>query len=792
MHNLKYILAVPLALMFALFSDHQPLAVATISPNAPIAPSTPGTPVLNQIVPRGAQRGTERTFTFVGERLFDAKEVFFYDKGFEVKKIEQVDGKSVKVTVAVSAEARIGEHVAQLRTASGISDYRNFFVGALPEIDESEPNSEFTAPQKIALGTTVNGVIMNEDVDWYQLEAKKGQRISVEIEAIRLGFMFDPYIEIRDSEGTELAKCDDCPLTKQDGHFSVHAPADGSYTIMVRETSYGGNANCRYRLHVGDFPRPALVYPAGGKFGETKEVTFLGDPSGPMKQSVTLPVAEGFRPGLFCKDSAGISPSPLPFLLSDLNSVEEVEPNDGYFKQEAHTLPIAIDGILSAGDKSDFHRFSAKKGQTWIIDCQARRLGSPLDPIINVFYAKNKKHIAGNDDVARKPDAQMRFQVPEDGDYFVRVLDHLRRSGDDFIYRLQIQAAKPELTVGIKRNDRFSQRRQQIAIPKGNRFGLLMEATKQNFSGKIKLIADSLPPGVTMDCKPMAANMNLMPVVFSATDDAVIDGDLFDINAQHVDNENIKGGYRLRAALVLGVPNNTLYYPCDVDKTAVAVLDPVPFKLEMVPPQTPLLRDGSTSVKIKIHRDEGFEGDIWLQFPFRPPGVGTNYQIKIKKDRTEFDYPLNANSNAQIGKWPVYVIGWSNVKGKAWVSTQLSEIEIAEPRVKMEMAMTSITQGESAEMACTLEQLIPFEGEATAELVGVPPNVKTNSPLKFDATTESLTFKYETTEKSPTGKHSPFVRVKIPHTGGTMVATAGRGQLRINKPRPAKKKVAAK
>ena len=768
------------------------LGVVASFSNFAFAANAPGTPVLNQIVPRGVQRGTEKEFTFVGARLFDAKEVFFYDDGFEVKKIEQVNANSVKVTVAVSPDCRVGEHVAQLRTAGGVSDYRNFFVGVLPEVAEVEPNSEFNAPQKIESGTTVNGVITNEDLDWFQIEAKAGQRISVEIEAIRLGFMFDPYIEIRDAEGNELAKCDDCPLLKQDAFLSIHAPADGTYAIMVRETSYGGNENCRYRLHVGEFPRPALVYPAGGKFGETKEVTFLGDPAGPMKQSVTLPASEGFRGGLFCKDDKGLSPSPLPFLLSDLNSVEEVEPNNTFHKQTAVNLPVAIDGKIAKGDTFDFHRFTAKKGQTWIIDCQARRIGSPLDPVINVFYAKDNKHIAGNDDTDRKPDAQYRFVVPEDGDYFVRVFDHLNRSGNDFIYRLQIEAPKPELTVNIRRNDRFSQRRQQIAIPKGNRFGLLMDAAKKNFDGQIKLIADKLPPGVTMECKPMAANMTFMPVVFTATEDAVIDGGLFEVKAEHVNKPEINGGYRLRADLVLGVPNNTLYYPCYVDKMAVSVLDPVPFKLEMVPPKAPLLRDGQATVKVKIHRDEGFEKDVWLQFPFRPPGVGTNYQVKVPKDKNEFDYPLNANGNAQIGNWPIYVLGWSDVKGQAWISTQLSELEIAEPRVKMQMAMTSVTQGQSAEMKCTLDQLIAFEGEATAELLGVPPNVKTNSPLKFDAKTTELTFKFETTDKSPPGKHGPFIRVKIPQNGEMMQATAGRGQLRINKPRPPKKKQVAK
>ena len=768
-------------------------AIVLFATALPVCGSSPSTPILHQIVPRGLQRGTTKELTFHGERLFDAKEVFFYDDGVEVEKLEQVNDKAVKVTIKVSPECRIGEHVAQLRTASGVTDFRNFYVGVLPEIDEAEPNSSFESPQQIEMNHTVNGVITGEDIDWFQFKATAGQRISVEIEAIRLGVMFDPWIELRDADGKELVRCDDTPLTKQDGHFSIKAPADGTYSVMVRETSYGGSDQCRYRLHVGDFPRPTLAFPAGGKFGETVELTFYGDPDGPVKKSVTLPSAEDFRGGIFYQDDSGVCPSPLPFLLSDLDSSQEVEPNDTFVEQDAVTLPCAIDGCLAAGDKFDFLRFTAKKNQTWIIDCRARKIGSPLDPVINVYSAKTKKHLGGNDDFANAPDSKFRFKVPEDGDYFVRVRDHLNRTDDNFVYRVQFQKPRASVALAMRRNDRFSQRRQQIAIPQGNRFGFLMDAKKVDFGGQIKLIADSLPEGVTMECRPMAASMNFMPVVFSASQDAVIEGGLFDIVAQSVDESKpVTSDYRLNADLALG-PNKRPYFVCDVDQAAIAVLDPVPFKIEMVPPKTLLLRDGSMNVKVKVHRDEGFDKDVFVQFPFRSPGVGTTYQIKIPKGKTEIDYPINANGNSALGKWPVYILGWAEVRGKAWVSSQLSEIEVAEPRVKIQMAKTSLDRGQSAELKCAVEQLIPFEGEATAELVGLPPHVTSNSPLKFDVKTESLVFKIETTDKSRPGKHSPLIKVKIPHQGEMMVANAGRGEVRINKPRSTRdKKVAAK
>ena len=151
-------------------------------------------------------------------------------------------------------------------------------------MEEKEPNNEFLTPQKIPLNCTVHGVANNEDVDYFAVEAKKGQRISVEIEGMRLGTtFFDPYIAILDSKRFELATSDDTALLKQDGCLSIVAPADGTYIVMVRETSYRGNGACQYRLHVGTFPRPMAVVPAGGKLGEEVELRFIGDATGEIR-----------------------------------------------------------------------------------------------------------------------------------------------------------------------------------------------------------------------------------------------------------------------------------------------------------------------------------------------------------------------------------------------------------------------------------------------------------------------------------------------------------------------------
>ena len=74
----------------------------------------------------------------------------------------------------------------RLRTATGISELRTFWVGALPIVEEKEPNSDFAAPQKVPMNVTVHGVVQSEDVDYFLVEAKKGQRLTAEIEGMRL------------------------------------------------------------------------------------------------------------------------------------------------------------------------------------------------------------------------------------------------------------------------------------------------------------------------------------------------------------------------------------------------------------------------------------------------------------------------------------------------------------------------------------------------------------------------------------------------------------------------------
>lgn len=750
-------------------------------------------PDLRFVRPRGGQRGTEVSLTFIGARLSDAVEILSYKKGFEFKEIK-ADPKNANICTAIvkiAPDCDLGEHTFQVRTKSGVSDYKTFWVGPFPEVAEKEPNSEFETPQPIELNQTVTGITQNEDVDYFVVNAKKGQRISAEIEGVRLATtLLDPYLAILDEKRFELKAEDDLPLLRNDSAISVIAPADGKYTILVRDSSYTGNGNAHYRLHVGTYPRPTAVYPAGGQLGTKQKVTFKGNTVDNLVQEFQLPDKPNDEFELFAADAGGSPPSGNVFRLFPHGNSMEQEPNNEFKQASPAALPNAFNGIIEKEGDIDYFKFQGKKGQTLEVECYARRVRSPLDPVMYLYDAKFKR-VASNDD-SRGPDSYFRYKFPADGEYYLSVTDHLSRGGVDFVYRVEMLPVSPELELGIPRNARYSQERQRIVVAKGNRFAAVISAKRTNFGGEIVLDSSNFPPGVKMIAEPMAANLTTMPVVFEAAADAPVEGQLIELKGRHADpKQKIEGVFKNRADLVR-VRNNQLLWMKDVAQIPVAVVEELPFKLDIVEPKAPLTRNGSMQLKVVATRKEGFDEPITLQFPFRPPGVGASSRVTIPKGKNEVVYPLNANGNAQIKKWKVFVIGSANVGGAAWVSSQLANLEVADSFVDLDLARTAVEQGQETEILCKVNMKNPFDGDAKIKLVGLPPKVTTED-ISFNKESKELIFKVKTDPASPQGRHkSLFCQVEIPMNGETVVHTTGRTELRIDKPLPPKKDEPAK
>ena len=766
-------------------------------------------PAVGGVSPRGAQRGTEVELTFSGDRLSDAQEVLLYAPGLTVSKLEVVNDKAVKAKVAVAPTARLGEHCLRLRTLTGVSELRTFYVGALPLLPEAEPNTDFAKPQKIPLNVTVTGTIENEDVDYFLVEAKKGDRITAEVEGMRLGMtLFDPYVSIMDTKRFDLAASDDSALLLQDPIASVVAPADGTYVIQLRETSYGGSGACAYRLHVGTFPRPAVAFPAGGKAGEETKITYLGDVAGPIEHTLKVPADATSPLALFAEQNGQVAPSPVHFRVSPFANVMEAEPNNEVSKatRAPGDLPLAFNGVIEKEKDADFFRFTAKKGQVFDVRVHARSVRSPLDPVL-VIHKADGAGLASNDD-AGSPDSYLRFTVPEDGDYCFQVYDHLLRGSAESVYRVEVTPVAPQLAISLPNVGGIvpTQERQTIVIPRGNRFATLVRATRADFAGEVTIETPDLPKGVTAVSEPVQPALDVTPVVFEAAADAPVGARLVALGGKPADaNAKVAGKFRQNVDLILG-NNNVTMYAASVDQAVVAVAEEAPFKISIVQPKVPLVQLGQMQLKIVAERKPGFTGPIHVQMLFDPPGVGSG-QADIPGDKNEITIPLNASGGAAVRKWKIAVLGRADMPappapapgqpapppgsvpaaGPVWVSSQLAELEVAPPVVTGKIEMAATEQGKPAPVLCKLEAKTKFDGKAKLQLLGLPPNA-TAGELEITAADPQAIFNVNVDAKTPAGQHNQLAAVvTVMKDGEPIVQTvASGGVLRVDPPPPPK------
>ncbi|HEV2292360.1 MAG TPA: PPC domain-containing protein [Tepidisphaeraceae bacterium] len=751
------------------------------------APVRAASPDLANVIPRGGQRGTEINVVFHGDRLGDAREVFVYSPGVTFSQLDAKDPKKLTAKVTIAPDAPLGEHCLRVRTATGITPLRTFYVGALPHVDEKEPNSEFDKSQKIELNVTVNGVITNEDLDYYAIDLKKGQRITAEVEGMRLAStapqaIFDPFVAILDGKQFELIASDDSALFLQDPVLSLAVPEDGRYYVFVRESAYGGDDNSHYRLHVGAFPRPRAVFPPGGQAGTEQAVKFIGDIAGEHEQTFKLP-AEFHQPyfPLFLARHGAVAPSANRFRISPFGNVMEAEPNNEIkTATPVAALPIAMNGVIGDKGDVDFFKVAAKKDQTFDFNVYARRLRSPLDSVIHIFDAAGKV-LNGNDD-NQSPDSYQRFTFPADGEYTIRIYDQLYDGGPDYVYRIEVSPITPAATLGIPLITANSQERQTIVVPRGNRYATLIRATRSDFAGDIKLSIDNLPQGITMHADTLKGDM--IPVLFEADDAAATGGALVDVVGTPTEaNSPVRASFSQTVDLVYR-NNQPPYYTATVSKLAVAVAEEVPFKLNIVQPKVPIVQNGSMQLKVIAERKPGFAAPINLTMLQNPPGIGSG-GVAIAENTSEATMTLSASGDAAAGKSKICVIGNADINGTTWAASPFAELEVAAPFVTAKVEMAAAEQGKSAPVLINLEQKTPFDGKAKVQLVGLPPNA-TAPEMEITSADKTVVFEVKADAKTPVGQHNAlFCIVTVTKDGEPIVHNIGQGGvLRVDAPAP--------
>jgi hypothetical protein len=781
---------------------------------------------LARITPPGGQRGAIVEVEFIGRALEQPRGVLFYEPGIAVESLEMVEsapgpngkmvaveaGYRVKAKLKIAADCPLGPHGLRLQTAGGLTEYARFFVGPFPTIEENETNLKRNDKRETALPVPANTTVFGRlndptDLDVYRVEVKKGQRVSAEVEAFRLGVergLPDLHLAILDADGKRLAAADDSTLFIQDPVLSVIAERDGPYFVEVRHCMYNGSGEV-YRLHVGTSSRPTGLYPAGGLAGSELTVRVLGDPKGTWEQTVTLPDAAGDFP--FAVTADGVSaPSPNRLRVSPFPNVLEDETG------LVASLPVAFNGIITKPGESDSFRFRAKKGEAYRFHALANVLGSPLNPVITIRPANAK----GNAGLQRATDATaaqlgyapagglnrdtrdpvLVYTVPADGEYVLSIEDERGEGGADFVYRIEatpLQNAIYTYIASEPENQFQPQARQAIAVAPGNRFTVQVGvfASGRPSTNDLELVGIDLPAGVTMTAPILKPGMTRVPVIFEASADAKPTAAFVDLVVRPVGNadSSLASGFR-QTVPMNAYGNNDYYLHISVDKLALCITEPAPFRVSIEEPKSALVQNGEMALKFTVERDKGYNGPVTVQMDWKPTGVSTATPVTVRAGQTEGVYILGASRNAAAGVHQVALTattgparrGYNDGESRVIVASQPFKLNVSEPHVEARIARTSIERGKTGTIVCKLNHLQAFEGSATATLARLPRGIElVETSRSITSQDKEVTFTLKATSEALVGNYQGIVLdLTVTVNGQAVRQLSGSGILRVD------------
>jgi hypothetical protein len=799
--------------------------------------------IVEYAIPRGAGRGETVAVRLYGTYLDEPQEVVFHSPGIRCIAIDppvaeptpiklahgsQVVG-SVTAQFEIAPDCPLGEHLLRLRTRTLLSEPVTFWVGPFPTIEEQEvERGENDTPQQaqlVPVNSTVNGRIQPDesmDRDCYAIDLKRGQRLSADLEAVRLGTQHffeenDCRIRILGPSGNELAVVDDTPLLVQDPVASVIAEADGRYTVEVSQQMHTPGPRCFYRLHLGTFAIPTAVFPAGGPPGQTLTATCFGDAGGPITTAISLPASSGpvgerdfFR---WHHDDAGTF-SPTPLLLRVTPHRNLVEPAD--HRADAPAAPVAFNGIVACDGERDEWRFHAEKGEKLDIRVYGRTLGGPIDPRISVRRVNSppeSKPLAVADDATlaergywscnthlqRKDllDPALFFVAPEAGDYVVGIEDIRGLGGPHHVYRIEvschIDGLHPILIgqYGYKRPRELA-----LVVPRDNRWTTtvtLGEGLASQFTGDVELAVVGLPRGVTMQAGRFTQGLKKMPVQFSADATAEPGVAFIQLMAQAVDGTPLAGAAQ-QGFVFTDRRGGYAWHYAAVDRFALAVVDPAPMSIECESSTVAIARRGEVTLDLKILRERGFEAPLELQADWLPPGVEKGPPVSVAAGETRAQLRLRATDKAPLGTWPITVTATTldgdvlAGTGCRLVTTPFIQLDVSEPYFVLEFERAAIERGRSGEITAAIKHNKPFFGTAVARLVGLPHGVHQLEPLPVITSADSsCTFRVKVTADALVGPYKDIsADVAVPLNGQTIRQQSGGGLLRVDPARGSK------
>jgi len=814
------------------------LLVMTLLMTSPLVPNASGGAMLLHIgatTPRVVPRGATTEITIQGICLKEAQEIIFYKPGIRVVSIEQlpklpqpiglVHGGRMEEQILCKFEVAPncvpGEHPFRVRTAAEITSLGTIHVSPFKVIDENEQGNNSNDTFQTAMPVTTNvsvrgrmGPSSKGDIDVYRVPVVAGGRVSVEVDSVRIADMhyggseYDLALRILDEAGRELGSNDDNPQHLQDPLLSIKTPRDGFAYVEVRRSVFVPHDKA-YCVHIGTNPRPLVTYPLGGSAGTKQSFELLGDPLGPISESLAI----SSQPGTF--EHFGEAPSPLLIRSCSIpNVLEETQAAN----TRVANLPAALNGRIDQRGDADAFQVSVKKGDRWRVRVFAASLGSPIDPKLRIRSLESLTSGASPDidvDDSRLVDRDIFgtgfrsggglkdildpsviWEPKADGDYLIEIEDTSGSSGPEAVYRIEVEPASNSIHT-LLASTAFDWeeciRTSGLVVPQGNRWTVnisLPQGQGSSFRGEFDLIAHGLPEGIRLVSGRVPAGRTLWPVQFVAAPAARPGSALITIEARPVDTTQKLESHSQQSLPYINHSGGDAWRTVRLDRYVLAVTEEAPFSVEIQSPPTALVRGGELAIPVKIIRRKDFNEPIEFQCDWVSPGVSVQPATIIPAGENAGILRITGELNAPLGKCPLVISACTMREdldpylgtGRIRVSSEIVDLSIAEPFIELTSQPEAVRRGERKKYVWAVQHKSPFEGSATTRLLGLPKGVSVVEPLPVvTRDSKEIAFEVEATNEALLGSVRGInCEITVRAAGQEIRQRTGNGTLRID------------
>lgn len=410
----------------------------------------------------------------------------------------------IVVDLTVDPNASAGIYLLRVATKNGISNPLAVGLDRLPQTTIGE---NIAAMPAALSGTLAAGGIVRTT-----FAAKKGDAITLDLEAQRLGAAIKPVLRLLDSRGTQIAYSPPRRALGGDPRLTTTIPADGNYTIEFHDQLYRPASPSHFRLKVGALQVADQALPLAITKGTKESIRF---PASVIADEMLLDATSLNAPQLTTANvpaaAAQFTGGAPRIIVSDF--AEMLEPaREANVLPKLSAVPVGVSGTLAAAGEDDRYELSVTPGQKLRFEVFAQRYSSPLDAVLTV-YGPQGNALQSSDDRAGSTDPMLEITVPAGVMTLqVGVKDMQERGGANYVYRVEVRdPAAPEFALSVA-TDRLN-------IPAGGTQVLQVQAARMGYNGAIDLTLQGVPSGVTVQGNKIAEGAAIALVTLTANAD---------------------------------------------------------------------------------------------------------------------------------------------------------------------------------------------------------------------------------------------------------------------------------